>query len=311
MQPPRKLPRVHEPLPPKMEWQMPLGRKLSNRLYLQVFCCLLRFVFERTTAPAELAADEVDDLFQLSLALTGTCKAARFMPALYRLARLAPRTNMASFTPAYLMVDRFESHLNQYCRRRSIPYTSDWIRRRSWTLSRKLQIRGHWFHNVTICASSWLAYAECGDVLCFTTDSFAEMCLYLYSCVRAIRDGESYPRFICVEGQWHTGETENVIIMDRDHLEQFVKIKLLSSLRAIGALFPHGEAVTRGILNHSEYSWFVATTATAGKRDKKKPLERLQKYLHQWYSNSLAAPDRVNYIPITFNEDIENQNTLF
>lgn len=310
MQPPRKLPRVSDPTPPKMTWQMPLGAKLSNQVYSQVFSCVVQFVLQKASEEPNsdpLTAD-ADLVFRTALALTSTCRAARCMPALYRLACLVRRRDMQSLTPAYLMIDRFEHHVINYCRRRNLPYTTHWARRRSWTFSDKLYLDGQWFKNTATC----FTYTDNCDVLCFSTDSFAELCLFAYHWLIGILKGSTYyPQYLCLEAQWHTGEANNSIVIDAKQVQPFVKIKLLSSLRAIGTLFPHGSAVINGFLNHSEYSWFLATCTTAGKRDKKKPLDRLQRYLHQWYSNRLTAPDRVNFIPITFAKEDENQNVLF
>lgn len=112
--------------------------------------------------------------------------------------------------------------------------------------------------------------------------TFAELCLFCYCVIQANDDEFKGFDSITIVPQWKAKVT--------DRIEMQVKLRqnyaarfLLAKLAHIGTTAPIDPEFSRGSLKETAYSLFSRMCNTNGKKDKKKPIERLKEFVQAWY----------------------------
>lgn len=112
--------------------------------------------------------------------------------------------------------------------------------------------------------------------------SFGELCLFSYCIIEASNEELLGFDSIAIFPQWKTADPR-IIEMEVKLRQNYAKRFLLAKLTRIGTTAPIDKEFTTGALKETAYSLFTKMCNTNGKKDKKKPLERLKQFVESWY----------------------------
>lgn len=131
------------------------------------------------------------------------------------------------------------------------------------------------------------------STLVFYAPSFAEMVLFVYAA--AVMKDEQLERFDAIEIVFRLKRfCYETISFETKKRQEFVKRQALGALKRVGLMAPRDFEFERGALPETAYSFFCKVCETSGKKDGKKPLERLKAFVDGWYpatANSVGPGD--------------------
>lgn len=124
--------------------------------------------------------------------------------------------------------------------------------------------------------------------------TFGELCLFSYCIIEANNEELAGFDSIFILPLWKTKESdlmEIVVKLRQNYAQRF----LLAKLTRIGTTAPIDKEFSAGPLTETAYSLFTKMCNTNGKKDKKRPIERLKQFVQCWYPmtrHSVGPADR-------------------
>lgn len=146
---------------------------------------------------------------------------------------------------------------------------------------RKL-LSSSFFHDPRLIEiGSYYTFMQCSTL---TVDWFVD----LIACVYQFIISNHHERLsLYVAWKVHHDDEGSTSYLELDKTDEkyhsFVEKKLLGRLRHIGVLSPIEQNYRFASVNHTAYTWFLHCCSTAGKKDKKSPVERLHYFIHSWF----------------------------
>jgi hypothetical protein len=121
-----------------------------------------------------------------------------------------------------------------------------------------------------------------GSTLVFFAPSFAELVLFVYAV--AVVDDTELGKFQHVEAYLtiKSGHYENIlftVLKKTDFIQRFA----IGHLKHIGLLCERDFTFEKGALQETAYSFFCRVCETNGRKDKKKPIDRLKDFVEGWF----------------------------
>lgn len=229
-----------------------------------------------------------EQAFRTIMALLGTCRQLRYFQCMRRsAAQLAP-----SRLHEKLHSHGFPAHFSSQFWMDLIrlkPYVSSAFYFYPMDLQRKPI-------NFQVATFENLAKRTCGtsSSLIFYAPSFAEAVLFIYA-VGAIEMAE-LNKFGLIEVilEVKPGKYEEIVFSVRNK-NMFVSRNAIGALKRMGAMAERDFEFVQGTIPTTAYSFFCSVCETSGRKDRKKPLERLRDFVQGWFpltAHSVGEQDK-------------------
>ena len=217
------------------------------------------------------------DAFRTLMALLGTCRQLRYFQCMRRSAvQLAPHS----------LHERLRSH--GFPAHFSAQFWMDLIRLKPYVSS------AFYFYpmdlerkpiNLQVATFENLAKRTCGtsSSLIFYAQSFAEAVLFVYAVGAVEMDELNKFHMIEIILEVKKGKYEEIRFTVKNKNSGFIQRYAIGALKRMGAKAERDFEFVHGALPLTAFSFFCTVCETSGRKDKKKPLERLKDFVQGWF----------------------------